>query len=163
MFLTWRLAGSLPQEYLLKRECCDTGREFVCMDRILDAAETGPRWLADKCVAQCVMDSLRFGQSSLHLYQLCAWVLMSNHAHLLVEPHASLARIVRAVRSFSGREANLILKRSGLFWQHEGYDHWVRGTDECNRIIRYIENNPVKAGLVRKAADWVWSSAAEKR
>ena len=37
--------------------------------------------------------------------------------------------------------------RTGQFWQHESYDHWTRDLVELERIIRYIEENPVKAGL----------------
>jgi hypothetical protein len=51
-------------------------------------------------------------------------------------------------------------------WQRESYDHWVRDRAELERIKRYIENNPVKAGLVARASDYAWSSAApgfEKR
>src|SRR5947209_533326 len=49
------------------------------------------------------------------------------------------------------------------FWQAESYDHWVRTEGEWQRIIAYIayiEENPVKAGLVQRAADYRWSSAS---
>jgi hypothetical protein len=45
------------------------------------------------------------------------------------------------------------------FWRDESYDHWVRDDDELMRIIAYIENNPVAAGLCKKPEDWPWSSA----
>jgi len=76
-----------------------------------------------------------------------------------MDPLAPIARINGSMRSFSGREANRILGRIGAFWQHEGYDHWVRDGDECQRIVRYIERNPVKAGLVERPELWRWSSA----
>lgn len=154
LFLTWRLAGSLPREYFLREKTLTAGQEFVVMDRLLDRAEIGPMWLQSERVAQCVVDALRYGESGLDLYHLRAWVLMSNHVHLLIEPRAALPRIVRAVRSFSGREANRILGRSGSFWQHEGYDHWVRDRAERDRIRRYIEANPVNAGLVLTPEEW---------
>jgi type I restriction enzyme R subunit len=52
-----------------------------------------------------------------------------------------------------------LLNRNGTFWQHESFDHWVRDVEEMERIMRYIEENPVKAGLVSSAALWPYSSA----
>jgi len=40
------------------------------------------------------------------------------------------------------------------------YDHWVRDDQEWGRIVRYIENNPVGAGLTARPEDYAWSSAA---
>ena len=58
------------------------------------------------------------------------------------------------------RKANQILRRRGqLFWQDESYDHWVRTTKELRELIRYVENNPVQAGLVAAEAQSPWSSA----
>jgi type I restriction enzyme R subunit len=47
------------------------------------------------------------------------------------------------------------------FWQAESYDHWVRDDLERERIAGYIENNPVKAGLVDSAEKYRWSSAGK--
>ena len=85
---------------------------------------------------------------------------MSNHVHLLIQPLKSLSEITRAVKKTSARRANLILGRSGLpFWQDESYDHWVRNGKQFDRIVQYIESNPVEAGLVDRAERWPWSSA----
>ncbi len=127
---------------------------------MLDRAATGPRWLKDERVAQCVVDSLHYGARELHLYRLRAWVLMINHVHVLIYPNAELARITKAIKGFSARQANEILVRTGQpFWQDESYDHWVRSPEELERIARYIELNPVTAGLASRAENWRWSSA----
>src|SRR4029434_4145892 len=47
------------------------------------------------------------------------------------------------------------------FWQAESYDHWVRDDAERERIAAYIENNPVRAGLVDCPANYKWSSAGK--
>ena len=53
-----------------------------------------------------------------------------------------------------------LLQRTGQrFWQDESYDHLVRNKEEFRRIQRYIENNPVTAGLVAMPAEYAWSSA----
>jgi putative DNA methylase len=55
-----------------------------------------------------------------------------------------------------------LLHRSGPFWQAESYDHWVRDEDELERIVAYIANNPVKAGLVTKPHQWFFCSAHDR-
>ncbi|MGO4882498.1 MAG: transposase [Bryobacteraceae bacterium] len=159
LFITWRLNLSLPASTeVLKSE--PSGRKFVAVDRELDKASTGPRWLKDERVAQAVVDTLLYGQNQLRLYRLRAWVLMINHVHILIYPVAPLPRITKAIKNFSARRANAILGHSGQpFWQDESYDHWVRSAEEMEKIVRYIEGNPVAAGLVSRPEDWRWSSA----
>jgi putative transposase len=133
------------------------------MDKELDAAVTGPRWLLDERVAQCVADALRYGESQLGLYKLEAWVLLVNHVHILIYPEAKLSRITKSIKNYSARQANAILARTGQpFWQDESYDHWARSEEEFGKIVRYIEENPVAAKLVENAEDWRWSSAYGK-
>jgi len=56
-----------------------------------------------------------------------------------------------------------LLARTGQpYWQAESYDHSVRNDRESDRLKAYIENNPVKPGLVANAEDYLWSSAAGK-
>jgi putative transposase len=76
-------------------------------------------------------------------------------------PKVSPSRLLQSMKGATARQANLILGRTGEpFWQAESYDHWVRDESEWRRIAVYIENNPVKAGLVSRAEDYRWSSAA---
>ncbi len=85
---------------------------------------------------------------------------MPNHVHVLLEPKVPLALITRWLKGSTARQANQMLGRTGhAFWQNESFDHWVRNDDELNRIVRYIEYNPVTAGLVQSPGDWAWSSA----
>ncbi len=162
LFLTWRLHGSLPKEVLESRRASSQAREFVRQDRILDAARHGPTWLKDDRVAAATAATLVHGAEVLKLYELQAWVIMSNHVHLFITPHAGLARINRSLRSYIAHEANRILHRTGQFWQHESYDHWSRDLRQSEKIVAYIEENPVTAGLVRRAQDYRWSSACQE-
>jgi putative transposase len=89
---------------------------------------------------------------------------MSNHIYILIYPDADLSRITKAIKNFSARHANTILGRTGQpFWQDESYDHWARTPDELEKIVRYIEANPVTAGVVVRVQNWRWSSAFEDR
>ena len=158
LFVTWRLYGSLPNTSI--RESQPATSVFEAGDRELDLATTGPLWLKDERVAQCVADALRYGERQLGLYELQTWVLMANHVHILIYPKANLPRITKSIKNFSARQANAILGRTGCpFWQDESYDHWVRGGDEEVTIVRYIEDDPVVAGLVGRSEDWRCSSA----
>ena len=159
IFLTWRLHGSLPAP-APEWECLPVGKRFAAEDQAL-LRSTGPHYLANPEVADCVANAIVYGAEGLLLYELHAWVIMSNHVHLLIDPKVSLPRLTQSVKTFSAREANAILGRTGRpFWANESYDHWVRTLKEFENIIRYIEWNPVKAGLVAGPERWRWSSAA---
>lgn len=148
---------------------------FAKLDAMLDKADTGPRWLGETEVAALVEDALlrRYAE----LYRLWAYVVMVNHLHLLLRPNpivprnespmnsfVPLSTITKSIKGYTAREANRILKRTGQqFWQQESFDHWPRDEQEFFRIIGYIENNPVKAGLAKCPEEWRWSSAAERR
>jgi putative transposase len=129
------------------------------MDRYLDEARCGPMFLAQEEIAQVVMDSLRKGAELGH-YELGPFVIMANHVHVLLLPLAAPSKLLKLLKGGTAREANKLLRRTGEpFWQHESYDHWVRDEQEWNRIARYIERNPVKAGIVGRIEDYRWSSA----
>ncbi len=139
----------------------DPGRAFVLFDEQLDRAAYGPTWLREPAVADLVVNALWYGDEELNLYRLSRYVVMSNHVHMLFWPQVLLPRITRTIKGFTAREANRLLGRIGMpFWQAESFDHWVRNEGEFNRIAHYIEQNPVKAGLVKSAEDWPWSSAS---
>jgi REP element-mobilizing transposase RayT len=109
------------------------------------------------------METLRFGERQMSLYRLLAFSLMINHVHILIRPNAAVSKITQSIKGYSARRANVILGRTGQpFWRDESYDHWVRDNDERERIIRYIEHNPVTVGLVSRPEDWPWSSAYVK-
>jgi REP element-mobilizing transposase RayT len=171
LFITWRLHGSLPggwtgsypraqKQLSEKRTKISPGVQFRAADARLDRATSGPLWLKDPRVAECVEESILFAESDLQLYRLDAWVVMANHVHLLIKPAAALGRITKTLKGFTARKANALLGRTGRpFWQDESFDHWVRDDVEFARVVSYIERNPVMAGLVRYPKDWPWSSA----
>ena len=114
-------------------------------------------------VADCVSEALLSGVAEWGLYEMPAWVVMANHVHILVRPSRSLRTALMNVKSASARRANAILGRTGEhFWQDESFDRWIRNDRERARAIRYIENNPVSAGLVDASEKWHWSSAGWK-
>jgi REP element-mobilizing transposase RayT len=165
IFLTWRLYGSLPEHIIVQLRNAEdrSGRKFVRADRFLDKASFGPLWLRNPEIAGEVESCILRGARELQQYTLVAYVIMPNHVHLLIEPRLLLRRITAGIKGSSAYHANRILRRAGQrFWQGESFDHWVRTPAEGEKIWRYIEHNPVRAGLAAAPDSWPWSSAAKK-
>ena len=136
------------------------GHAFVAQDRALDRYSSGPLWLTDPRIADLVAHAIVIGDRERQFYELCAWVVMPNHVHMLVLPKVSVAVLMRWLKGSTARSANRILSRTGQpFWQDESYDHYLRNSSRVGRTIAYIEENPVSAGLVCSAECWRWSSA----
>lgn len=163
-FVTFRLFDSMPQSVLeqwrkeleLKIDADVALRKRI--ESYLDAG-CGECFLRDERIASVVQNALLF----LHTkkYILAAWVIMPNHVHLLATPLAdfSLAEIMHSIKSFTAKEANKLLQRSGVFWQHESFDRYIRNAKHYEKVIAYIESNPAKAGLCERRAEWAFSSA----
>ena len=188
VFITYRLAGSIPTEVMLRfieekqeeirriverennsatnKKSIQNGnkRYFARFDQYLDKATNGPHWLKQPNVSAIVKEGLhhRDGED----YDLHAYCVMSNHVHLLVtirHEHRPFHLTLKSLKGYSARKANELLSRTGQpFWQPESYDHVVRDVKEFNRIVAYILNNPVKAGLVESWEEWPHSYWAEK-
>jgi len=160
LFVSWHLHGSLPCTAFPPGKLL-SGQAFVTVDRQLDTTRYGPMYLRHEAVAAIVVASLHRGVELGH-YDLHAFVVMPNHVHVLLTPLVPPSRLLKSLKGCTAREANRVLRRTGeAFWQRESYDHWVRNETEFQRIAAYIENNPVKARLARRACDYRWSSAAE--
>src|SRR5215831_7658124 len=91
------------------------------------------------------------------LYRLLAWVIMPNHVHLLVEIWtAPLSKLVQAWKGISSKYVNKILHRSGQWWQQDYFDRYIRDDADFHKAVHYIENNPLKARLIKNPRQWLW-------
>ncbi|HWR66289.1 MAG TPA: transposase [Bellilinea sp.] len=181
MFITFRLAGSLPKE-VLERLFEEAAREIFAIninsndfeskeklrilqkrmfgrwDSALDNNKNGPDWLKKPEIAGIVAKVIRSLDG--HLYNLDAFCIMPNHVHLVCTPFmlgdgfVSVPSIMQKIKGLTARQINLQLGRQGQFWQHESYDHVVRDDQELLKIIDYVLNNPVRAGLV---PEWTYN------
>jgi putative transposase len=90
-----------------------------------------------------------------------AFCLMSNHVHLLVTPqdHDGLPRLLQRLHSEHAKALHWRLQRKGHLW-HARYGSVVLDEDHFWTAMAYVEQNPLRAGLVKAAGDWRWSSAA---
>jgi REP element-mobilizing transposase RayT len=127
---------------------------------VLDEARIGPVYLRQPRIADMVVDALFHTEKVLQQCTIHAFAVMPNHVHWLATPKVPLSQLMRTVKSFTARKANLMLGLTGTsFWQDESYDHVVRDSASVERVRRYIEHNPVRAGLVVEAEEYRWSSA----
>jgi putative transposase len=130
------------------------------MDRLLDQTRAGPFYLRQQELADMVVEAIHYGATVLGHYTLHAFVVMPNHVHLLITPAVALCRLTKSLKGITAKRANAMLALTGNpFWQEESYDHLVRQESEFDKIRRYLEENPVRAGLVTAAGQYRWSSA----
>jgi putative transposase len=140
LLVTWRLQGSLRQ----KPHCASV----AAIDRLLDKAP-GEQLLAQPRYARIVKRTLL--RYDGELYRLDAWVVMHNHLHLLIDPKAGISFIARTIMDETDAQARTTL------WARESYERVVSG--DTAETCHWIENHPVRAGLVSRPEEWEWSSA----
>lgn len=170
-FITYRLHFSLPKVIIesLRRERLSVNKNisisviekrlFAYYDKLLAEDYQSPLWLAKPWAAKIVIDSLLFNHNKK--YELICVVVMPNHVHTLLRTSTkefqdfyTIPEILANHKKYTVRLINKGLKRKGQFWQHEGYDHFVRNERKLNRIIQYVLLNPVKAGLIDDYKRW---------
>jgi REP element-mobilizing transposase RayT len=184
IFITFHLAGSLPREVIKKlkdereaeNEILTSTQErynadkkhFARYDDWLDRIQNTPRWLKKESIAEIVQGKLHaLAKEHFHLFAYC---IMPNHVHLLIQSRIikkmpgggqtakyPIADSMRLLKGSTARECNHALVRTGAFWAHESYDHFIRDERGFSNVIAYILNNPVKARLVEKWTDWNFS------
>ena len=160
VFLTWRLHDSLPSHRAFPADALNSGQAFAAMDRLLDEACGGHFYLRQPAVADMIVEAIHYNANILLHYTLHAFVVMPNHVHLLATPAVALPKLTKSLKGITARRANGMLALTGnSFWQEESYDHLVRHEREFEKIRNYIEENPVRARLVREAREYRWSSA----
>ena len=100
-------------------------------------------------------------QSERYGVDVHAYCLMTNHVHLVATPHAadSLAKAVGRTHWLYSQAINRLHGRSGHLWQGRFYS-CALDPDHYGAAMRYVERNPVRARLHRKAWLYPWSSAA---
>ncbi|HTR81080.1 MAG TPA: transposase [Bacteroidota bacterium] len=184
-FITFRLVNSLPQyiierlknKYKIEKELLTrlknnpskrntpvafAKRYFAIFHNFLDNQKEKNCWLKDERVAQIVADTIHYRDGKV--YDLICYSIMPNHVHMVVHVGRSgtstnnnFIKILQSLKSYTAKEANHLLGRTGQFWQNESYDRVVRNEEELDKVIRYVMNNPVKAGLVKDPRYWKFS------
>jgi type I restriction enzyme R subunit len=168
IFVTWRLADSLPTDKLRAwQEEKDawrakhpepwdlaTAREYherftQRIEDWLDAGH-GACILRNPAVRRIVTDALAFFDGKR--YELGDWVVMPNHVHVLFRPFGEhrLPDILHSWKSFSAKAINKVLGHTGSVWQEDDWDRLIRNERHLDAVNRYISENPTKAGLSQR-------------
>jgi REP element-mobilizing transposase RayT len=140
-----------------------------------------------KELCEIVTDSLRYCQEKKGL-QLFAWCLMPSHLHLVASVAEGDNSLSDIMRDFKKHTSKLIVKTIGeiaesrkkwllnhfayagkydpkitnyKFWQEGNHPIELTSGKFIDQKINYIHQNPVEAGMVFQAEDYVWSSAAQ--
>ena len=96
------------------------------------------------------------------LFQVKVWAycLMDNHVHLIVVPQneKSLTKTIGLTHQLYTRLINFRQGWNGYLWQGR-FKSVVLDEKYLYSAVRYVENNPVRAGIVSRAEDYLWSSA----
>jgi len=89
-----------------------------------------------------------------------AWVFMTNHTHLLVTPETEdgISRLMQALGRHYVRYFNYTYKRTGTLWEGRFKSCVIDAENYLLICQRYIELNPVRAGMVEAPGDYAWSS-----
>ncbi|VXC10327.1 REP-associated tyrosine transposase [Pseudomonas sp. 8O] len=89
-----------------------------------------------------------------------AWVVMPDHLHWLVQlERTPLDELMRRIKGRSARRINQYLSRLGPLWQHGFHDRALRQEEDLQTVARYVIANPVRAGLVKRVADYpLWDT-----
>ena len=165
IFATWRLADSLPQEKLdqwqSERESwlashpepwdSETEDEYherfsQSVDAWLDAG-SGECLLKDPALSGIVADALHHFDGDR--YQLESFVVMPNHIHVVfrLSPEHKMEDVIHSWKSFTAKEINKKLGRTGEVWQKDYWDRIVRDESHRTNILHYIAKNPERARL----------------
>lgn len=168
-FITYRLYDSVPKKVIeaWKEELKVTEMTLPNdpkaeelrkrIDKYEDAGY-GQCFLKDARIASMVQENL-FHFNGIR-YNVLSWCIMPNHVHVLIEVKEgwTLSTIMHGWRSYTAHQANKILGRTGDFWMDEYFDRYIRDEKHLETVINYIDNNPVKAGLIEEDQFWPWSS-----
>ena len=157
---------------------------FIKYEQILDSIKFGRKWLDNQLISSVVKDALHYREGKD--YKLITYTIMPNHVHIIFKPINFVERtglsgydgllaqthtrnerrissfykvteIMKSLKWYTAKEANKILNRKGMFWQHESYDHVIRDEKELKKLVEYVLNNPVKIGLTDDPYNYQWS------
>lgn len=182
-FITYRLADAMPverrHEWAAFAAIEDDLERRIKQEDYLDRG-LGECHLRDPRIAALVQENLWHHDGVK--YRLHAWVVMPNHVHVLLEIwQVPLGEVLHSLKSYTAKEALKIIRggdgpsprASGqkhgdklspplAFWQDDYFDRYIRDEEHLRKVVRYMESNPVKAGLARTPEEWLWSSARHR-
>jgi putative transposase len=104
----------------------------------------------------CLSEALKLHDCECHAY-----VLMTNHVHLLLTPrrHGALAKVMKLLSQRYTQYVNFTYCRTGSIWEGRYKSSVIDVDHYLLTCYRYIELNPVRAAMVGRPSEYLWSSA----
>ena len=93
-------------------------------------------------------------------YQLYGFCIMPDHLHLVLHPLGiyNFSYIMKMIKGSFSRKFNKINGKTGKIWQKGFYDECIKSNWHLLRVLEYMHNNPLKAGLVTSPEEYIFSS-----
>jgi Transposase IS200 like len=98
-----------------------TVRKSSLLDRNLDRARNGPRWLENPKIAALFVEALLHGERVRGSYDLFAWAVIPNHVHIVLKPHEKPSEVVRWMKTASAARARENPVTAGLALRAEDW------------------------------------------
>jgi REP element-mobilizing transposase RayT len=165
-----------------------TGYQIIEQDRLHFVTLQVVEWIdvfTRQKYCDIIIDNLKHCQNKKGL-EIYAWVIMSNHVHLLVKcEKEELSSVLRDFKSYTSKKIieeigsrnesrkkwmlklfkNAAFKHQRnsryQFWTHENHAEFIYSNKFIEQKIEYIHNNPVRAGIVSKPEEYRYSSAID--
>ena len=93
-------------------------------------------------------------------FRVLGYCLMPDHVHLIIRPSArfGLSYVMQMIKGSFVNKFNKLESRRGHVWQKRYYDEMIRDDRQLTIQLEYVHQNPVKAGLVSSADEYLFSS-----
>ncbi len=174
--ITVRLTHSIPfsareklMDYRLRRDVegandRDAQRMaelFAYWDLTLDLSP-GPRWLEHPGAAESARRALRDMDGIL--CSVRSWVLLPTHIHVLArsiihsDPQSGMLHVAEALKVPVAHRVRLEQRVFSPVWEDGAHIHTLGGGADIERTLRYLRQEPVRAGLVTTPDEWEWRS-----
>lgn len=160
IFLIWRQPAGLPARCLLMPRAARIVIPDVALHLVQRGNNRGRCFFAEadywRYLRYLAQFAARFG-CSVHAY-----CLMTNHVHLLLTPREeyACARVMKQLNQCYVQSLNRHSGRTGTLWEGRFHTSLVTSEHYALACYRYIELNPVRAGLVAHPGAYRWSSHA---
>lgn len=168
--ITYRLNDSLPKnilEELREKDAADVEYRKKIED-LLDAG-MGSCILKIPEIAEMIIENWNYFDKKK--YDLIAFVVMSNHVHILIKSYKeiSLSEVIHSWKSYTSKKFKGILEAvnynsndiegNDIRWRRDYWDRYIRDEQHFISAVNYIHNNPVKAGMCSSPEEWPFSSS----
>jgi putative transposase len=115
----------------------------------------GNKDLKDREIKAMFLETVEKAKSTF-VFVICNFCIMDNHIHFLITPGSgqSLSKIMQYIKCNSAKAWNKKHQTKGHLWGDRFFSRIITSVEDFLRVFEYIDQNPVKAGLVKEARHW---------